>query len=149
MVEFCIWRPKDAIAQFIYPHTKIDVIKCDRKIYLIQPTNLVIQVSPHHKTGRSDSGKILNYLGAADVAAVVFREKFVGMARNASDPQNNSRVLNIVVREKKFSAHSANLRSQRVTDHFPQPTWGNYLKIIVEQSNDLSFRRPNSQIIHR
>ena len=97
VVEQCEWRPHVSIARRLNPKAKVDVIKGDREVPGVEPTDIFEQRFTQYQTSACNGGHIRRQREPLKISQVRHRLMCEHMSGDAHHAQNDPGMLHGIV----------------------------------------------------
>ena len=146
MVELSVWCVDNTITVLPETEAKVDIIESDLEMRFVEPPGLEIGAAPNEHARRGHGGKFLDENGAGKIAMIGPRQTLVRVRRHSPAPEDDSGMLNMVVRIKQPRADCADPRLQRLAYHLLQPIRIDNCQVVVQQGDEfrLDLRAPRN-----
>src|SRR5687768_1253611 len=140
MDQVRVRRPDDTVSALGEAQAEIDIVKSDAKIYFVEPAELLENRFAQDHACSGHGRAILLKHGTIEVAGMPPWNMRKGVAGYASQPENDSAMLQRPVGIPKPRAYRADLRLESVADHFGEPAGIVDLGIVVEKDEKVAPR---------
>ena len=138
MIQLRIRGKDDFSSHIPYFHAEVNIIKRHAEAF-IKASHCPEITGIHKHTGSCHCADLLNAYHSAEISCILSGRPAHHMACNTSQPQNNSCMLDGVIRIIQLGSHNGNLLLLADSKHFLHPVRGQDLHIIVQKQKIFSL----------
>ena len=137
MIELGVRRVDISIARLVKLQAEIDILESDGEILFVKSADFPKTLPIDQQTSRRDGQTVSYQLRQIAVVLLVGVNSFEAMTGSPKDAENDSRMLNLPVWEKKPRPNRAHSFSLGVLNHCGQPFTRDHGDIVVEEKQKI------------